>query len=457
MDRPLPSVLQLALDRLVAVGETEEGRQWKALCPVHDETEASFGIGLGNDRQIVMHCFGCNATVDDFAAALEIDSSEFSRRPWDSNWKEEPAYQIGADIPLSTVSWLWFGVVPIGKLTIFEGDPGKGKSVATADIAARVTTHRRMPGDQPNGLDGPYAALIISGEDDYADTIKPRLLAAGVDESRIVRLTLERDSDGNAIPLTLPNGLIRIREAIAGAKRDRGLVVKLIIIDPITNYLGERTNSNVDPSVRAVLFPLSELAQELEVAIILVRHLNKAGEMKAMYRGGGSIAFIGMSRSAYVFEAHPTEPEQVVMASVKTNLVARDDKWSYTYHLESSTKYDAPEVRWGDRIRMDADTLLKGHDARKDAPERERAEKLLNDLLDEEKGVLTVERIEEEMKKAGISWSTAKSAKKELKLVAKRVIHESGKDKGKTKEWVWRRPIEEESNIVHFEPRARDS
>ncbi len=451
-DRPLPAAVQLAIERLQDVSEKEEGRQWEALCPCHDDTEPSFGIGLGNDRLIVAHCFGCDATVDDIASALEIDTSEFSRKPWDSAWQSEPAYQIGADIPLTKVRWLWRWAVPLGKLTIFEGDPGKGKSVVTMDVAARVTMGRDMPDGQPSGLDGPYAVLIISGEDDYSDTIKPRLLAAGVNENRVVRLTLEHDDEGNAIPLTLPTGLTRIREAIAGAHRDLGLLVKLIVIDPITNFLADRTNSNVDPSVRAALYPLSELAQELDVAILLVRHLNKAGEMKAIYRGGGSIAFVAMARSAYVFEQHPDQPGTVVMAPVKANLVPRNEQWSYTYHLENSDAYDVPEVRWGEQVRMDADTLLRGHDGRKDAPERERAKALIVELL--EKGALPAKDMEEERKLAGIGESTWKSAKSELGVVSVRERDDKGH---RTERWLWRLPIEPGSNVIHFERRVDKS
>ena len=288
-ERPMPAAMQLALARLEdrQLRQVDE-KEWEACCPVHAEDRPSFGIGLGADRLIVANCFACDAKIEDFAGALGIDPAEFSRRAWDSSWKDEQAYLLGSDTPLAKVRWLWRYVVPIGKPTIFEGDPAKGKSVVTMDIAARVTTGRPMP-DGPAGLDGPYAVLIISGEDDYADTIKPRLLAAGVDERRVIRLTLERDEKGNVVPLTLPTGLSRIRTALEQAHRDHGLVVKLIIIDPITNFLSERTQTGIDASVRQALAPLSELASELDVALILVRHLNKQGEMKAICRGGGSI------------------------------------------------------------------------------------------------------------------------------------------------------------------------
>ncbi len=44
-----------------------------------------------------------------------------------------PASQIVA----RPVSWLWPGRLPLGKLAIFDGDPGVGKSLMTLDLCAR--------------------------------------------------------------------------------------------------------------------------------------------------------------------------------------------------------------------------------------------------------------------------------------------------------------------------------
>lgn len=311
------------------------------------------------------------------------------------------------------------------------------------DIAARVTMGRRMP-DGPPGLDGPYAVLIISGEDDYADTIKPRLLAAGVNEDRVILLTLERDESGNVIPLTLPTGLTRIRAGIAQARRDQNLIVKLIVIDPITNFLAQRTQTGIDASVRQALAPLSDLASELDVGLILVRHLNKQGELKAMYRGGGSIAFVALSRSAYVFERHPNEADVVVMAPVKANLVPRGLWKSRTYCLENSEEYEVPKVEWGtELLDLDADTLLRGLDGRNNAPETERAMKLMRELL--ENGPQPEPDMEAERKLGRVSEYAWKKAKDKLGVVSDRERHTDGPKKGKTKGWIWRLPMEQES------------
>jgi archaellum biogenesis ATPase FlaH len=56
--------------------------------------------------------------------------------------------QVGtllSDVEPETVHWLWGGRIPLGKLTVLDGDPGEGKSVLMLDIAARVSTGKGMP------------------------------------------------------------------------------------------------------------------------------------------------------------------------------------------------------------------------------------------------------------------------------------------------------------------------
>ena len=53
-----------------------------------------------------------------------------------------------------------------------------------------------------------------------------------------------------------------------------------------------------DQDVRQILGPLAQLAEELQVAILVIRHLTKAGDHPSIYPGGGSIGIIGAARSA---------------------------------------------------------------------------------------------------------------------------------------------------------------
>jgi hypothetical protein len=114
--------------------------------------------------------------------------------------KDGPQVVRMADVTPERVSWLWPGRIPAGKLTVIDGDPGDGKSTLSLDLAARVSTGSPMP-------DGTRAApgnvLVLSAEDGVADTIRPRLDAAGADPERVIVLT-EMVEDGRAPPSSCP-------------------------------------------------------------------------------------------------------------------------------------------------------------------------------------------------------------------------------------------------------------
>src|SRR5450631_839388 len=88
-----------------------------------------------------------------------------------------------ASIEPRAIEHLWPGVLYIGKPTLLVGDPGLGKSLVTADIAARVSKGTHWPLGAANA--GPGDVLMCSAEDDPGDTIVPRLMAAGADLKRI--------------------------------------------------------------------------------------------------------------------------------------------------------------------------------------------------------------------------------------------------------------------------------
>jgi len=209
----------------------------------------------------------------------------------------------------------------------------------------------------------------VCAEDDLEDTVLPRLEAHGADLSRIASVTLKRDEHGRVKPLTLPEDIDRLEKAITGVS------AKLLILDPITAYLSETINTNNDASVRRATTPLADLAQRTGCAILLVRHLNKQGDLKAKYRSGGSIAFTGAARSVLVVEEHPEQPGLMVLARVKSNLAKTVP--GIGYRVEEEPLYKCPLIVWPGPVHIDADTLLRGRDSRRDTEVRDEAAELL--------------------------------------------------------------------------------
>src|SRR5262245_9804423 len=161
-----------------------------------------------------------------------------------------------ADIEPEPVEWLWEPYIPKGKLTSIEGDPGVGKSWLTMALTAQISRGERLPGAKH--AVGPAPILLLTAEDGAADTIRPRLDAAGANVKRVHAIT---------------GPLLFDKAGAATLKREIECVAPvLVIIDPIVAYLPEKTDMNSASAVRPILARLAQVAEETNTAIIFVRH-----------------------------------------------------------------------------------------------------------------------------------------------------------------------------------------
>lgn len=292
------------------------------------------------------------------------------------------------------VRWLWEGRLPIGKMVALDGDPGLGKSTVAAYAVAIVTTG----GTWPDGAtcDYPGDVILLAAEDGLADTIRPRLDAAGADCTRVhavegVAIIDEETGERHLRPPTL-----------ADVDELHKLVVqtgaRLLVIDVLMAYLPTGVDSHKDQDVRRVLSRLAAMAEATGCTVLLLRHLNKATGKDPMYRGGGSIGIVGAVRSGLLIAADPNDPELRVMVSIKSNLGPAPD--ALTYRLVSAGEHGAAKVQWEGTSEHDARTLLAEPDRRKESPERDTAEAWLKTYLAEHsraesadvKAAATVER-----------------------------------------------------------------
>lgn len=165
-----------------------------------------------------------------------------------------------SDVQPEKVDWLWPGHLARGKLALLDGDPGVGKSTITIDIAARITRGLAWPDDGTAGVGG---VVILTAEDGIADTVRPRLDAAGGDATRVRVIPFLRTSSGDERLPTIPDDL----DAVEIAIQDVGAA--LLIVDPLMAYLGPGTNSYRDQDVRRALSPLANLAERTRVACLV--------------------------------------------------------------------------------------------------------------------------------------------------------------------------------------------
>lgn len=164
-----------------------------------------------------------------------------------------------ADVETKKVEFLWYPYIPYGKLTIIQGDPGAGKTTAVLQIAALLTKGEKLPEDDQERE--PVNVIYQTAEDGLADTVKPRLEAAGADCSKV--LVIDESEQG------LGMSDLRIEEAI----KQTG--AKLVILDPIQAYLGSGVDMHRANEIRPVMKHLGDIAEKYNCAIILIGHMNK--------------------------------------------------------------------------------------------------------------------------------------------------------------------------------------
>ncbi len=237
-----------------------------------------------------------------------------------------------ADIEAKPVSWLWHDRIARGKTTIVAGNPGLGKSQITASIAAVVTTGGRWPVDHTQcGLGD---VLFLTAEDDPADTLRPRLEAAGADLTRVhVVDGVIRGYTGDGARKDRMFSLEEDLQALEAKLVELGNVA-VVVIDPITAYLGN-IDSHKNADVRALLAPLSELAARHNVAIIGVSHLSKAAGTQALMRVNGSLAFVAAARAAYLVTSDPADKTRRLFLPMKNNL--GPDSTGLAFRIEGVT------------------------------------------------------------------------------------------------------------------------
>jgi RecA-family ATPase len=83
--------------------------------------------------------------------------------------------KCAADIKPEKIDWLWEERLPLGKCVLVAGEGGLGKSMLLAWIAAAVSRGKDWPCDEGKSRCG--SVIILSAEDDAAETIVPRLIA----------------------------------------------------------------------------------------------------------------------------------------------------------------------------------------------------------------------------------------------------------------------------------------
>lgn len=320
-----------------------------------------------------------------------------------------------SDVKPENVKWLWAGRIALGKVTLIAGDPGLGKSFLTLDMASRVSTGLGWP-DRPGERFTPGGVVLLSAEDGLADTIRPRLDAAGADTSKIVVLEAVQVIGDHGRPagqrgFDLSRDIPALEMAIQSVED-----CKLVVIDPVTAYLGG-VDSHKNAEIRGLLAPLSAIAERHRVAMIAVTHLNKSGGGPAIYRAMGSLAFAAAARAAWAVSKDKDDPRRRLFLLIKNNLAP--DTGGLAYRIEPLGVDGCPVVEWEpDPVIVSADDALAGDRDDGERTERDDAAEWLRDFLGD--GPRAARNVERDARDAGYSIATVRRAKAILRVVSRK-------------------------------------
>lgn len=342
---------------------------------------------------------------------------------------EKSAYKaelrVAADIPPLPTRWLWEKWIPVGRLLILAGAGGCGKTTLAMSLAATVSNGSIWPdGASCQALGN---VLIWSGEDGIADTVIPRLMAAG---ANLDRISIIEGRSG-------PDGKIRAFNPatdfdLLNAEVERIGNVALVILDPLVSLI--RRDMHRANDVRQELQRVVDFAERHNSAVIGITHLNKGSRQGAIVdRVIGSQAFTALARTVLVAVKSP-ESETRALIKVKSNL--SENRGGIGYVVEPAVvdaDIETTCIVWRDVLDEDAEVIIS-EIGKSNTPHARSAIQnaciFLSEIL--KNGACPATEIEALSEAEGISGATLKRARRQLGVIAKKTGMEAG--------WVWLLP-----------------
>ena len=294
------------------------------------------------------------------------------------------------DIEQTSVEWLWFPYIPFGKLTIIQGNPGEGKTYFAMMLTAACTNRKLFPNMEDIE---PFNVIYQTAEDGMGDTIKPRLVEAGADLSRVMVI------DDSEEALTLSDD--RIEKAV------RQNHVRLVVIDPVQAFIGADVDMNRANEVRPVFRKLGMIAEKTSCAIVLIGHLNKSSGTQSTYRGLGSIDIMAAVRSLIFIGKVRKDPTTRVLIHEKSSLAPPGETMAFKLGDEEG-------FRWVGAYEISADELLDGKEGKATETKLERGAKLIQELL-VDKNEISIRELDDKAKEQGISGRTMRDVRSRMK------------------------------------------
>jgi hypothetical protein len=353
-------------------------------------------------------------------------------------WSAGLGFRSMQDIQPVEIDWLWPERIAAGKFTLLAGAPDGGKSQIAAYIAATVSNGGAWPFGEGKAQQG--AVIWLSAEDDAADTTVPRLIAAGANRNLIFELQSIVRAEDRLRPFNVANDLEALADVIKRIKAQTGVPVRVIVIDPISAYMGgnSQTNSWKNSDVRNTMTPLNDFVAKVGISTIAITHFKKGrDDENVLNKVIDSVALPALSRATWLVAPEKDDGGNLtgrrLFLTGKKNIGRPVAGLAYKIvekliNNGRGGTMPAPKVEWAGIVAATADDAFTGNSG-KAAGKLEAAEDFLQLVLAD--GPLSDREIR---KRAGEKhrWRTLQRAKEKLGIISKKI--------GFDGQWYWQSP-----------------
>ncbi|VWD62926.1 topoisomerase [Burkholderia lata] len=345
----------------------------------------------------------------------------FARAPGSNDTQARPSVTItrASNVVPEAIRWLWPDWLPEGKLTLLAGSPGTGKTTLALALTATVTRGGAWP--DGSACNRPGDVLIWSGEDNPADTIVPRLMAAGADLDRVHIITGRTDENGELLPFDPAADMPLLAERLSDMSD-----AQLLILDPIVSAVSGDAHRVND--VRRNLQSLVDMASAHRCCVLGISHFAKGTKGSSpAERVIGSQAFVALARMVLV-AGKDEAAERRILARAKSNIAPDDGGVAYSLEMAETDGITASRVVWGALIDGSARDILG--DVERDDEDRtglDDACEFLAGLLSD--GPVRTKVLKADADGAGFNWKMMQRAASKLDVEKRKVGMKEG--------WEW--------------------